>query len=62
MQADMCSFQLQALVGPVDAVLLLFGTLDDVLTNSRAVDCLKGAAAHLRPGGLCVIEGEHPGK
>ena len=45
----------------LDAVLCLLGTFSHMTTNDMAAAAFRCAAAHLRPGGLLLLELAHPG-
>lgn len=51
----------QGMAGRFDMVVCLLGTLSHCLNNKQAAACLRCAAAHLRPGGVLVVELAHPG-
>jgi hypothetical protein len=46
---------------PADMAMVLLGTFSHLLDNAAALACLQGVAAHLKPGGLLVVELAHPG-
>lgn len=43
-----------------DVACILLGTAAHLTDTDAAVGCLKGAAAALSPGGIVVLELEHP--
>jgi SAM-dependent methyltransferase len=46
--------------GSFQLVYLVFNTIGNLTTQDRQVDCFANAAAHLRPGGLFLIENTVP--
>lgn len=58
-KGDMASFDLPQ--KNLDMVLCLLGTLSHLLENSQAISCFRAVSAHLRPGGLFLVELAHPG-
>ncbi|PNH08460.1 dTDP-3-amino-3,4,6-trideoxy-alpha-D-glucopyranose [Tetrabaena socialis] len=54
LQGDMAAFDL-----PYKSFDL--GTFSHMLDTQHAISCFRAAAAHLRPGGLLVLEMAHPG-
>ena len=51
----------QGMEAQLDAVLCLLGTFSHMTTNDMAAAAFRCAAAHLRPGGLLLLELAHPG-
>lgn len=47
---------------PFDMVTCLLGTFTHCLKNKDAAAVFKGASAVLRPGGLFILELQHPGE
>jgi SAM-dependent methyltransferase len=67
-EGDMTSFSLLSSTDSTkeqlkkfDLATCLLGTLSHALTNAAAAATLRRVAAHLRPGGLFVLELAHPG-
>jgi SAM-dependent methyltransferase len=72
-QGDMTSFELSSssssssssstspCLRQFDLATCLLGTLSHALSNAAAASALRRAAAHLRPGGVFVLELAHPG-
>eukprot|EP00878_Enallax_costatus_P031325 GHUV01034251.1.p1 GENE.GHUV01034251.1~~GHUV01034251.1.p1 ORF type:complete len:319 (+),score=64.45 GHUV01034251.1:357-1313(+) len=58
---DMTSFELQGMLGRLDMIVCLLGTLSHMLNNKQACACFQQVSRHLRPGGLFVLELAHPG-
>jgi SAM-dependent methyltransferase len=42
--------------GPFSMVYLVFNTIMNLTTQDAQVDCFRNAAAHLRPGGVFLVE------
>lgn len=66
-EGDMTSFELlssgpsSSSIRQFDMATCLLGTLSHALSNAAAASTLRRAAAHLRPGGVFVLELAHPG-
>lgn len=48
--------------GKFDLVVCLLGTLAHLLDNKQAAAAFRQAAKHLHPGGLFLLELQHPGE
>lgn len=46
--------------GGFDVAAILLGTAAHLITDDDAIACLRGAAAAVAPGGIVVLELEHP--
>lgn len=60
---DMRNIELPHMMAPengFDCVIMLLGTAAHLLTYDDAMSCLKSVRKHLKPGGLFVVELEHP--
>ncbi|KAG2498731.1 hypothetical protein HYH03_003471 [Edaphochlamys debaryana] len=60
LQMDMAEFDLPQ-HRDLDMVMCLLGTFCHLLDTQQAIACFKATAAHLRPGGLFLLELPHPG-
>ncbi|PNW76619.1 hypothetical protein CHLRE_11g467740v5 [Chlamydomonas reinhardtii] len=58
-QGDMSDFDLPH--KSFDMVMCLLGTFSHLLDTDQAISSFRSAAAHLRPGGILLLEMAHPG-
>ncbi|KAG2446869.1 hypothetical protein HYH02_008026 [Chlamydomonas schloesseri] len=58
-QGDMSDFDLPH--KSFDMVMCLLGTFSHLLDTDQAISAFRSAAAHLRPGGILLLEMAHPG-
>jgi len=60
---DMRHIELPHMMAPeggFDCVVMLLGTVAHLLTYDDAISCMTSVRKHLKPGGLFVVELEHP--
>lgn len=62
-EGDMREIELQPMTVPAegfDVVTMLLGTAAHLLTHDDAMRCLRAVRRNLKPGGIFVVELEHP--